>query len=154
MEKCNCYHEEYNRPECWGTKERELCLCNGDETKCDFYKKKRSVAHVRKVIEDLKKNKKYTYEETMEQFLMVWNSNAYLNICESSDIENVIQALDKQIPKKPYDKSNNPEDWHIMCCPSCNRVFWNSGNFVHYEPKWCEKCGQQIDWSEQHPYRD
>lgn len=35
--KCNCYHEEYGTAECWGTKERELCSCNGDQTKCDFY---------------------------------------------------------------------------------------------------------------------
>lgn len=58
-----------------------------------------------------------------------------------------IDALEKQIPKKPIDKSNNPKDWHIMSCPCCGRVFWNSGEFMHYEPKWCEKCGQKIDWS-------
>ena len=58
MEKCNCYHEEYNRIECWGTKERETCSCGGDETKCDFYSQKRASAQARKVIKEFKKNKK------------------------------------------------------------------------------------------------
>lgn len=57
-------------------------------------------------------------------------------------------ALDRIIPKKPIDKSGNPTDWHIMGCPTCNRTFWNSGDFVHYTPHYCEKCGQAIDWSE------
>jgi hypothetical protein len=57
-------------------------------------------------------------------------------------------ALNKSIPQKPIDKSLNKEDWHIMCCPNCNRVFWNSGEFVHYQPHYCENCGQALDWSD------
>ena len=36
---CDCWHiSKYtNKPECWGTKERDLCWCNGDKSKCDFY---------------------------------------------------------------------------------------------------------------------
>ena len=51
MEKCTCYHEEYEtigwfgpdekirklRKRCNGTKERDECSCGGDITKCDFY---------------------------------------------------------------------------------------------------------------------
>lgn len=37
MEKCGCYFEDYDRPECWGTKERDVCSCGGDKTKCNFY---------------------------------------------------------------------------------------------------------------------
>lgn len=35
---CSCYHEEgcYG-PECWGTKERDSCDCNGDKSKCTHY---------------------------------------------------------------------------------------------------------------------
>lgn len=59
-----------------------------------------------------------------------------------------VKALEKQIPKKPIDKSKNHKDWHIMSCPCCERIFWNSGQFMHYEPKWCEKCGQKLDWGD------
>lgn len=51
MEKCDCYHEEYEiigwlgpyeqirklRKRCNGTRERDECSCGGDRTKCDFY---------------------------------------------------------------------------------------------------------------------
>lgn len=57
-------------------------------------------------------------------------------------------ALRRFVPQKPMDKSLNPTDWHIMCCPTCKRTFWNSGEFVHYQPHHCDNCGQAIDWSD------
>jgi len=41
---CDCYHTEYGRPQCWGTREMEYCECGGDESKCDFYQEKRDNA--------------------------------------------------------------------------------------------------------------
>lgn len=35
--KCTCFHEEYGRTVCYGTKEREECSCAGDKSKCNFY---------------------------------------------------------------------------------------------------------------------
>lgn len=58
-------------------------------------------------------------------------------------------ALRRSVPERPKDKSLNSEEWHVMCCPTCGRTFWNSGNFVHYEPRYCENCGQAIDWSDE-----
>ena len=78
-----------------------------------------------------------TYEQTREQFLLAWNSNAYLNMCESDDMHNAIVALEKQIPKK-VTKS---------ICPSCNRIFL----FRHGEKRkgdYCDNCGQALDWSD------
>lgn len=78
-----------------------------------------------------------TYEQTREQFLLAWNSNAYLNMCESDDMHNAIVALEKQIPKKVTKSA----------CPSCNRVFL----FRHSEKRkgdYCDNCGQALDWSE------
>ena len=78
-----------------------------------------------------------TYEQTREQFLLAWNSNAYLNMCESDDMHNAIVALEKQIPKK-VTKS---------VCPSCHRIFL----FRHSEKRkgdYCDNCGQALDWSD------
>jgi hypothetical protein len=58
MNKCDCYHEEYEvigwlgpyeqvrklRKRCNGTKERDECSCGGDRTKCDFYPEVREKA--------------------------------------------------------------------------------------------------------------
>ena len=78
-----------------------------------------------------------TYEQTREQFLLAWNSNAYLNMCESDDMHNAIVALEKQIPKKVTKSA----------CPSCNRIFL----FRHGEKRkgdYCDNCGQALDWSD------
>ena len=54
----------------------------------------------------------------------------------------VIEALEKQIPKKPItDGTYKVED--VMQCPVCN-------GFVIYHKgiSYCEKCGQAINWTE------
>ena len=47
-----------------------------------------------------------------------------------------IQALDKQIPKKP--KTDDRYVMHI--CPWCN-------DFVKVSHNYCQNCGQKLDWS-------
>lgn len=57
---CECYHEKKSvgyltHPwpgcpqqititvgECWGTRERDMCSCKGNTSKCDFYPEKRN----------------------------------------------------------------------------------------------------------------
>lgn len=62
--------------------------------------------------------------------------------------EMAIQALEKQIPKKPvnYDK-------HYYKCPCCNEDLEidNDMLFVYDEepPKFCINCGQKLDWSDE-----
>ena len=49
-----------------------------------------------------------------------------------------IQALEKQMPKKPIlDKSEN-EEWNLCPCCKARQV----AKF-----KYCAKCGQKLDWS-------
>lgn len=55
-----------------------------------------------------------------------------------------IEALEKQIPKKPTDtwKNNNERRRNHMCrwaCPDC-------GTFLGFENKHCTNCGTKIDW--------
>lgn len=70
----------------------------------------------------------------------------HIDVIRANAIEIAIKALEKQVSQKPIDKSKNPTDWHVMACPCCEYVFWNSGQFFHYEPKYCDKCGQKLDW--------
>lgn len=78
-----------------------------------------------------------TFEQTKEQFLLAYNSNAYLNMCESDDMHNVIVALEKQIPKKP-----DLDDG--VYCPCCLHEFKANYDTTSY----CPNCGQAIDWSD------
>ncbi len=87
-----------------------------------------------------------TYEQTREQFLLAWNSNAYLNMCESDDMHNAIVALEKQIPRKPIDKIDPMfGDIYIVCSNCENTDIVNP--FTHSIFKHCPNCGQALDWS-------
>ena len=65
---------------------------------------------------------------------------------ELGTVEELKDLKEKNEPNKPIDKSKNPIDWHIMACPRCEKIFWNSGQFFHYEPIFCNYCGQKLDW--------
>ena len=49
-----------------------------------------------------------------------------------------IQALEKQIPKKP----DFTEDKEFALCPCCN------GKGLLNKQKYCANCGQKLDWSD------
>ena len=86
-----------------------------------------------------------TVEQTKEQFLLAYNSNAYLNMCESDDMHNVIVALEKQIPKKPikigeeYSEITRKYEAEYECA-SCGNPY--------IDDSYCSCCGQALDWSD------
>ena len=91
-----------------------------------------------------------TNRDTKEQFLLALNSNAYLNMCTADDMINVINALEKQIPKKPFklkDTLLRDAGW-IYGCPTCKCACGE--NKYHYEvtvdDAYCTQCGQALDW--------
>ena len=51
-----------------------------------------------------------------------------------------IEALEKQIPKKPIKHSiiRNEQTW---ICPTCNRLYWDKEFLSDY----CSSCGQKLD---------
>ena len=54
-----------------------------------------------------------------------------------------IQALEKQIPKKPH---KNFEKFSGVWC-SCGK-YLGKGYFVD-KPSYCPDCGQKLDWSDE-----
>lgn len=89
-----------------------------------------------------------TYEQTREQFLLIWNSNAYLNICTSDDIKNIITALDYRIPMEHHHtivgECSGGEKIRTSICPNCLACIMT----VEEEfPSFCIWCGQAIDWN-------
>lgn len=59
-------------------------------------------------------------------------------------IADSIQALEKQIAKKPIDQENRERD-HVRIgkCKSCEK-WW-----VSQFEKYCPGCGQALDWSQE-----
>lgn len=68
----------------------------------------------------------------------------YQNIVDYYEI--VIDALEKQIPKKPIAREHDELRGEILFhCPTCDDDF----NCNEYEDSHCAECGQAIDWSDE-----
>lgn len=61
-----------------------------------------------------------------------------------------LEAIEKQIPKKPIMKQCFDDlDEQYLCCPSCgeiltDRIPFNNKEFYFH----CLNCGQKFDWSD------
>lgn len=76
-------------------------------------------------------------QASIEQLERVSRSMA--SIGETEDYTEVaINALEKQIPKKP----DFTEDKEFALCPCCN------GNGLADKQEYCDNCGQKLDWSD------
>ena len=54
----------------------------------------------------------------------------------------IMEALEKQIPKKPIDKTLEYDGYYGRC-PDCNRVIYD-----YKDRNRCYNCGQSLDWSD------
>ena len=59
------------------------------------------------------------------------------------NMEMIVQALEKKIPKKPH---KNFEKFSGVWC-SCGK-YLGKGYFVE-KPSFCSDCGQKLDWSDE-----
>ena len=67
------------------------------------------------------------------------------------NMEMIVQALEKQIPKKPIMKQyfEDLED-EYLCCPTCGEILTDripADNKTFYFH--CMNCGQKFDWSDE-----
>ena len=53
-----------------------------------------------------------------------------------------IQALEKEVPKKP---EYIDEDANYFECPGCGEAIYSTDSLSTH--KYCLECGQKIDWS-------
>ena len=77
---------------------------------------------------------------TYEKALRIFKDNCFGcsfkdKYCKDCKTHIAIEALEKQIPKKPYWENGV---WH---CKSCGLYIFNDEYF-------CPVCGQAIDWSD------
>ena len=87
-----------------------------------------------------------TYEEAIEY---ITERYVTMSMCLTIDecikhnkaISMAIEALDKQILKKPIEKYTDYDGTEAGLCPFCNEGVDEKMNF-------CSYCGQAIDWSD------
>ena len=77
------------------------------------------------------------YEEAIKLLNSV--SIYHLDKYTTYAIDLAIEALDKQIQKKPIEKFAFSDDIRAGLCPFCNEG-------VNEEMNFCSYCGQALDW--------
>lgn len=96
-----------------------------------------------------------TIQEVKNNFVQNLAENAYINMCSVEEMNIVIKALEKQIPKKPITETVNRGisvsgeydiDFNYLC-PHCNTVV---GDYETDDAfyKFCPECGQALDWND------
>lgn len=79
----------------------------------------------------------------MKLFREEWDKNSKTENAKALDI--AIQALEKQIPKRPIKSEEQPVRYvNTYYCPVC-RLGITGTNIA----KWCYHCGQKLDWSDE-----
>ena len=80
-----------------------------------------------------------TYEEAIKLLnsMAIYHFDKYTTYA----IDLAIEALDKQILKKPIEKYTDYDGTEAGLCPFCNEGVDEKMNF-------CSYCGQAIDWSD------
>lgn len=98
------------------------------------YTPQKAVADIDEVL-----NSTLNYDDTLDYQLTTDDCN-WLEIAKS--------ALEKQIPKKPYKtKEHKQNDWYCSTC-KCYLGDDMELKYACLQPKFCQHCGQRIDWSE------
>ena len=88
-----------------------------------------------------------TESEALKHFKDANRKNMVVGILPKSDIEKcVMQALEKQIPKKPILANNMMTKDKLLMCPCCKFRFPDSLVFLKTR---CWNCGQKLDWSDE-----
>ena len=86
-----------------------------------------------------------TYEEAIKHFKSLqkrYTKEHNGRMCEKVNL--ALEALDKQIPKKPLHMHKN------YYCPICKEdgwMLWDDA-IPNDMDKYCGKCGQAIDWND------
>lgn len=92
-----------------------------------------------------------TESETIKELHKIRPRGGIIPQKRAEALDVAIQALEKQIPKKPIMKQyfEDLED-EYLCCPTCgeiltDRIPADNKTFYFY----CMNCGQKFDWSDE-----
>ena len=89
-----------------------------------------------------------TSEEALNRFKDDLKNGKCSDECpQCNAMEKAIEALEKQIPKKPYKRKEGKET-NYYC--SCKHYLGDETEIqlIAIRPRFCDNCGQALDWSE------
>ena len=82
-----------------------------------------------------------THEEATERIKCILKNNSFTR-ADKNALKLAIEALEKQIPKKPLHMHKN------YYCPICKEdgwILWDDA-IPNDTDAYCGKCGQAVDW--------
>ena len=90
--------------------------------------------------------------ELLEYIIKTGNGESpYVGCAQNIAIEMAINALEKQIPKKPIFDFNSSDTLSKFHC-DCGKIIWVHHDIVTMDnndmPNYCDNCGQKLDWNE------
>lgn len=65
-------------------------------------------------------------------------------VCGGEEIDVAIEALEKQIPKKPMGDLNSVPHYRCPVCKNAVVLYEYSAKLPH-----CQWCGQKLDWGDE-----
>ena len=100
--------------------------------------------------------KKYFKSHITDSSCMVYVVDCNADICRiveeqptAFDVEKIESALGKQIPRKPVEQGTDRKTHYKCECGYIMLTVYANGYHLGNQPKYCEKCGQKIDWSDE-----
>ena len=92
------------------------------------------------------------YQEALDRLCM-WATNKYCALqvpnAEYKDLKALLQELvDKATPEKPR-KETFITGKSAYLCPTCQYALSSGKEYVSPTLRYCECCGQALDWSEE-----
>ena len=81
-----------------------------------------------------------TYEDATERIKCILKNNSFTR-ADKNALKLAIEALEKQIPKKPIIIEETEYYFGHTLCPNCEKV-----EFGFTQPCFCDRCRPAIDW--------
>lgn len=173
MSKCQCFHlrESDNTGECWGTKTREVCFCNGDMAICTHYPENRTKASEQKADKDITKEMSIMDISDVELgflflfsvLLSKYEEENVITFCKEFDADVEIPQLFKET-YKAWAESDGSMEFEDFCdkyliykdskfgnpsCPFCQSQVPLADAFQRSGGEWsilCPDCGKYSNY--------
>lgn len=78
----------------------------------------------------------------------IWRNNSTLIYSDSTEARIILDALEKQIPKKPIYYADRFNGEKIYKCPICGGLLGCKNFNIEQGQIGCARCLQMIDWSD------
>lgn len=128
---------EFNKPPEWG---RQFSFPENIQISCD--------GNVGNIVSEIAVKMVEHYDNTIVQAIAIEAKQAGMAKAVVLNKAAILEAIEKQIPQRPDLEGDGYDDggnliYDTGYCPRCRCSY----EVDYHKPKYCENCGQALDWS-------